>query len=191
MEKAHWTIIGEKVGKKVLCRCSCGTERLVILYDIRAGKSKDCGCTRKVTMRAAQKAAVTKHGMDGTPTYFSWVDMRRRCNNPEREDYPRYGGRGIRVCSEWESSFEAFHRDMGTRPVGKTLDRIDNEGHYTPKNCKWSTRKEQGRNTRANRSVTAFGVTSSLAEACDRHGMNYSTVLARLRRGWDIERALR
>lgn len=126
--------------------------------------------------------------MDGTPTYQSWVDMRRRCNNPERPDYPRYGGRGIKVCDEWQESFETFLADMGERPEGLTLDRKDNAGPYCKDNCKWSTRTEQGRNQRTNKMVTVEGVTMAFSAAAEHYGVNAATAHSRIHRGWSIER---
>lgn len=87
------------------------------------------------------------HGWYGTPTYASWAAMIQRCKNPNRTNYAWYGGRGVKVCAAWES-FEGFLRDMGERPVGYTLDRIDPDGHYTLRNCRWATRLEQSRNRR-------------------------------------------
>ena len=93
--------------------------------------------------------SVELHGMDGTPEYFSWVDMRRRCYNPKRPAYKDYGGRGIKVCDSWNNSFIAFFENMGYRPSeNHTLDRIDNEGDYTPENCRWATKEVQSRNQR-------------------------------------------
>lgn len=87
-----------------------------------------------------------KHGMHGTPTYYSWYAMRRRCNYEKAQNYPYYGGRGIKVCEQWDRDFSAFFEDMGTRPVGTTLDRKNNNGDYTPENCRWATYVEQRAN---------------------------------------------
>ena len=88
-----------------------------------------------------------KHGYWKTPTYKSWTMMKQRCLNPNAVDYPRYGGRGIEVCESW-MTFKMFLADMGERPTGTTLDRIDNDGNYEPGNCQWSTPKEQAQNRR-------------------------------------------
>lgn len=88
-----------------------------------------------------------RHGMTDTPTHRSWLEMRRRCTNPHSEHWPDYGGRGIRFCERWES-FENFLADMGERPDGMTLDRIDVNGHYEPGNCRWATSSVQQRNKR-------------------------------------------
>lgn len=87
------------------------------------------------------------HGGYGTPTYASWASMIQRCKNPNRPNYAWYGGRGVRICAAWEK-FENFLRDMGERPAGRTLDRLDPDGHYEPANCRWATKLEQSRNRR-------------------------------------------
>lgn len=91
-------------------------------------------------MRKAQKEAYTTHGMTGSPEYETWLGMRRRCYNPNRSDYARYGGRGITVSQEWKNSFEEFYRDMGPRPKDHSLERIDNSKEYCKDNCVWASR---------------------------------------------------
>lgn len=97
-----------------------------------------------------------KHGLSNHPLYHTWADMRDRCNNPKKQDYAYYGGRGIKVCEQWESSFKIFLNDMGEKPSSNhSIDRIDNDGDYTPENCRWTTRNYQGLNRRTNRSNTS------------------------------------
>ena len=140
-----WTVLGEagrnKRGQRyVLCRCVCGVERKVMWDSIRRGLSKGCGCKGKCGASRACNGTPT-------PTYVSWQSMRTRCLNPNSSDYPRYGGRGITVDAAWES-FEQFLLDMGERPKGCTLDRIDVNGNYTKTNCHWATYKQQRQNQR-------------------------------------------
>ena len=115
--------------------------------------------------------------------------MVARCTNPKWHRYDRYGGRGISVCAKWRI-FEAFLADMGIKPRGFTLERMDNDGNYEPGNCLWATRKTQARNRRGNRLLTLNGVSRSLAEWSDVTGVNYNTLKSRLKYGWSIERVL-
>lgn len=124
-------------------------------------------------------------------TYNSWVSMRRRCRDPNHHHFHLYGGRGIKVCPEWES-FEVFLRDMGERPAGTTIDRQDTEGGYSAANCRWATPKQQINNTRVNVSITIDGVTQSLMMWVDHFegAVPYQSVWQRLKRGWEPIRAL-
>ncbi|MFN3833370.1 MAG: hypothetical protein ACK4SQ_14185 [Allorhizobium sp.] len=113
--------------------------------------------------------------------------MRRRCHDPRRPDYKNYGARGITVCQEWRDSFEAFYRDMGPRPEGHTLDRMNNAGPYNKFNCIWATRKHQERNKRTNRIVQVDGKRMTVAEAAEVYGIPPKSAIHRLNRGWSAE----
>lgn len=171
-----------------LCACSCGTETIVAGGDLRRGHTSSCGCLMREISAANGRASVI-HGMYGTPTYLSWQSMRARCLNPNAISYPRYGGRGITVDQRW-AGFEQFYADMGVRPDGTSLDRLDSNGPYNPSNCRWATAKEQARNKRTNRLLTYRGVTLAACEWAERAGINRNTLYARLRKGWSVERAL-
>ena len=125
------------------------------------------------------------------PTYQIYKAMLARCLYPSQHNYPRYGGRGIKVCDRWRHSFAAFLQDMGERPSPDlTLDRKDSDRDYTPENCRWSTVIQQNRNRRNTPFLECAGQRRSLAEWAERLGMCYHTLYDRLKRGWSIERAL-
>jgi hypothetical protein len=128
-----------------LCLCDCEATTLVAGHSLRAGDTNSCGCLCKEETGDRFRL----HGGSGDPEYLSWLSMKRRCLYKKDKDYHRYGGREISICAPWLSSFEQFKADMGIRPLGTSLDRINNEGNYTPENCKWSTPKEQANNRRA------------------------------------------
>jgi hypothetical protein len=123
-------------------------------------------------------------------TYNAWIDMRRRCNNPGHPAYSWYGARGIKVCYEWDKDFTAFVRDMGEKPYGCSLDRINNEGHYEPGNCRWATRIQQATNRRSSRFLDFNGERKTISQWARDLGMLSSTLQERLRAGWDISIAL-
>lgn len=119
-----------------------------------------------------------------------WRNLRRRCNNKKHRAYPNYGGRGIKVCDRWNESFESFLLDMGERPDGHSIDRINNNGNYSPENCRWANRKEQARNTRKCSYITFGSATRSLAYWCEFFNINRNTVKFRIIRGSSPHQAL-
>jgi hypothetical protein len=141
----RWFVLNSagKRGKFYLyrCVCDCGNEKIVVCNDLRNGRSTSCGCFRKEQVSKRLK----KHGMTNTPTYHIWVGMRQRCFNSKSKSFAGYGGRGITVCSRWikKDGFRNFLTDLGEKPKGYSLHRIDNDGDYTPKNCIWASPKIQ------------------------------------------------
>ncbi len=132
------------------CLCDCGNTTIVRSYSLRSGGTKSCGCLKGL----GTKGVNTKHAMSNTRTYHTWEQMKQRCLNPKATRYPTYGAVGVTVCSTWVDSFEQFLKDMGERPQGKTLDRINPFGNYEPGNCRWATYKEQVHNQRRNYNVS-------------------------------------
>ena len=146
----RWRVLAYAGRSRWFCRCDCGVRGDVDGQSLRDGSSKSCGCLS----RELVKARGTKHGMYGSPEYRSWISMKGRCLNPRHVYYENYGGRGISVYKEW-LSFEAFFADMGTRPEGCSLDRIDPDGNYEPGNVRWANSKQQIQNRRPQRSRAA------------------------------------
>jgi hypothetical protein len=190
--RGRWLVIGAAVPSsaklpRVLVRCDCGLEQPLTVDALRKGSSSCRFCRKHGSHRHTSGDAA---GRRMSPTYKSWVAMRQRCSVPHNPAYPRYGGRGIGVCDRWQS-FENFLADMGDRPEGMSLDRIDTNGNYEPGNCRWATPKQQARNTRRSRLVTAFGQTKPLSQWAEEFGMHRTTLRSRLAWGWDAERAIR
>jgi hypothetical protein len=176
---------GAGISARWMCRCDCGATTTVTSDRLTQGRTKSCGCY--AIERIAKQS--TTHGMSHSSEYSIWRGMLARCSNKNLDEFPRYGGRGIKVCERWHS-FENFYADMGKRPAGCTLDRVDNDGDYEPANCRWATRREQQNNRCNTARLTVAGTTRSLSQWCDVLGLARSTVRSRLERGWSDERAL-
>jgi len=150
-----------------LCRCDCGKESVVDSQLLRTGNTKSCGCWNRESARRRQY----RHGMNRTPEYESWCAAKKRCNNPKGHDRVNYGGRGIKMCPEWESSFAAFYLELGPRPKGYSLDRIDVNRGYEPGNCRWATIDEQSNNRRNCHYVNFEGERMTISQCARRVGV--------------------
>lgn len=169
-----------------ICRCECGAEKRIRHGQLTSGKTVSCGCYA----RELKGRSNFKHGMRNSPEFKSWTEAKQRC----RLDGPKrkwYADRGITICEEWAKDFLTFYKDMGPRPEGTTLDRIDNDGPYAPWNCRWATKDTQANNKRSNRMIEAFGKRQTLAQWARETGIKLGTIWARLDVAkWSPERAL-
>ncbi len=176
-------------GKRCRCRCDCGNEvefQASLLYYPLQRHVACCG------INGCRSNVKHGHKQEGksSPTYSTWRAMRARCSNPKHEAWKDYGGRGIEVCERW-SKFENFLEDMGDRPEGRELGRIDNNDNYCKLNCRWETCVEQANNRRTNRMITCDGITMTVSQWAKKLGRRRGFLFNRLNSGWNPERAIR
>lgn len=171
-------------GKLYVFQCDCGNiTKPQRLRAIRNGVVKSCGCLNKELTSKRSKT----HGKSKTKQYKAYIGMKQRCSNPNYKQYKDYGGRGISVCKRWEESYENFLQDMGDRPKGKELDRINNDGNYEPGNCRWVTSLENKKTSSNTRKIDYQGVTYSLTELSSLLGIPPSTLSYRIKKGIPLE----
>jgi len=187
-----YTVLGEgphnSKKRMAWCRCDCGTERSVAVNCLISGRSGNCAACAK---KSKKRATNVKHGMSRSPEYQAHRSMISRCNVPTSHNYSAYGGRGISVCQRWLESFDAFYADMGPRPDGMSLDRINNDGDYEPSNCRWATSVDQSgnrRNTLYARNDEGEHVT--VATKARNAGLKSATLAYRMRSGLSLEDAM-
>lgn len=170
------------------CHCDCGTGRVIRRTSLTSGNSKSCGCFSR---EAAAKRETT-HGGTGCRLYRIWGGIIQRCcNDRERYEWAKYGGRGITVCDEWRK-YEPFRDWAMTNGYRDDLsiDRIDPNGNYCPDNCRWATIYEQNNNKRTSKVIVFAGESGTVRQFADKYGLVYSCLYARLQNGWSIEKAL-
>jgi hypothetical protein len=169
-----------------LCECECEkqTKSLVAGVSLRKGHTKSCGCLKEEISRIKS----TKHGKSRSRLYNIYIDIYKRCCIPENKFYKDYGGRGIRICDEWsgENGLDNFYKWSMENGYTKelTIDRIDVNGNYEPKNCRWATRKEQQNNKRNTIYVTINGTTKAIADWAEESGIRRGIIYGRIKMGW-------
>lgn len=176
-----------KCGVHVFCNCDCGSVFLTRLASLRRGYTKSCGCLKR-DMQTKYRSQNGKPACWGN-LYSVWKGMMSRCYRASDKDYPKYGGRGIKVCQQWHK-FANFENDIGERPEGTSLDRVDVDGNYEPGNCRWATPEVQQRNRRCNRVFEIHGERFTFSEVCQQNSIAESTLRNRLNKGMSLDEAL-
>lgn len=161
--------------KRYKCLCDCGREVIVRGGNLRSGHTKSCGCLHK------------PHGLSTSATYKTWINMIERCTKPKATNFQYYGGRGIRVCARW-LVFKNFLQDMGEKPKGATIERIDNDGDYTPGNCEWClSHSKQLMNRRNSYWVVVAGKKMTMISFAKKIGISVKALYARANQGWSTK----
>lgn len=177
------------------CHCECGNEIIRTGNTLLQGNTKSCGCLVADASSENGKKRAT-HGLSNSRLFHVWMDMRVRCRDKNEKSYKNYGGRGIKVCEEWNNDFLSFYEwsissgyDESAPRGSYTLERINTNGDYSPENCKWVTMQEQQNNKRCNRFITYNGKTQTMAQWARELNINYTLLKSRFRSGWSVEKA--
>ena len=163
------------------CRCSCGAIVVTCTAHLVSGHSTSCGCARTDRITGF----TLRHGLSGTSEYQTWINMKQRCLNPKASSFRHYGGRGITICDNWRDNFAAFFADIGPRPSAKhSIERLDNNGQYSPENCRWVLQIEQMNNNRRSRRIEYRGERRTLTQwlrvtGLPKHGFLMRVLVAR------------
>jgi len=178
----------DKTGRHFLnlYRCFCGNTFKTRPYRIKTGYTRSCGCLYGKNSLTHGHSA----GLKPSSTYNSWASMKRRCSCKTSDNWKYYGGRGIKVCARWSGSFENFLNDMGERPIGTTLHRVDNDGNYTIDNCIWLSEAKQRRYKNNAVYMTLNGTRKLMLDWCEELGLKRAVVYLRHQRGWPDHEAL-
>lgn len=169
------------------CQCDCGKRTSVPGHKLVIGHTTSCGCYHMERLVSDH----TKHGKSKSVEYTTWISLKDRCTNAAIPGFHNYGGRGISVCARWRHSFSNFFEDMGPRPSPQhSIDRIDNDGDYTPENCRWATRKDQNDNTRVVKRFSLAGHLLTINQLAALSGLKRRVIYDRLRRGRSVHRAI-
>lgn len=186
--KSRLEVIGKDPNnpRRLICKCVCGSVKSIIAKSVTSNTTKSCGCLAREVISANSKT----HGDSHTPTHRSWSAMMHRCRCSTSKDYARYGGSGITVCKEWDS-YERFKQDMGERPTGTSLDRLDTLGNYEPGNCRWASIKEQNMNRRNVQLYSLGGEWLTLKELCEELNAPFHRIQYRVQKvGWPVTIAI-
>ncbi len=174
-----------------LCLCECSNKTITTSSNLTRNNTTSCGCYQKERVIEACATHGATIGRKIPSEYKTWEQMKKRCLSLNNPAYPRYGGRGIVICSQWKDSYETFYKDMGPKPSSKyTIERINNDGPYSPENCKWATRKEQASNKRTSVVAKFYTGSKTMKELGAEYGINHETLRARLCKGLSLKEAL-
>lgn len=184
-----YKICGNHTEQFAVCKCECGTEKIIRVHDMRDGRIVSCGCRK----RSRFSKLIHKHGLRNHPLYHKWLDIKQRCTNPSNNQYRNYGGRGIAMCKEWiddPANFIEWAMHNGWSQ-GLQIDRIDTNGDYSPDNCRFVTALVNANNKRNTIMVTVQGVVMPIMDAMRKYkiAIPYETIYGRIKRGFDFEHA--